>query len=298
MTRLRWPAAIAGVCVVALVAAGGSAAAHRASPQARIDQMPGYHDVASSGGRLFTPGEDAVHSLTWNMGSGCDDPVQCTGTGQQKAQKFLSVAFNGPRAPISVAFQEMCFNTGYQELRFWMGALGYEYAFRADGTCGGSAGAFGIAVFWLGSCWGGTDSQCEILGNYANDVSGESKGYICGRAAFPGFIACSTHMTPNSASKAGLQIGEYYSDSALLNFLAPPVSSGDFNRDEYAPGFYSHSPPWREADLCIFDCHDTRGSQKLDYVFSVMCRTHLGTVFSMSPYSDHKMLQGFFSGSC
>ncbi len=238
-------------------------------------------------------GQESPHFLTWNLGGGC-----CTGVA--KGTHLMNAILSGPQVPIAIAVQEVCEGSSYGYLKQALAYFGYieNTWWQAEPACGTSGPHFGVAVFWLGSCWGG--NNCRVGGQFSwsNQAPGDAnlRGYACGRGAFPTYFACSAHMTPTSPSKARAQIDEYEVNGALLGFFAKPTMSGDFNRQ---PGtgfnFQVYNSTWAAADDCWGGCRPTKGSITLDYIFSQSCRTDDEVIVSGSVFSDHEMLVGYFS---
>lgn len=262
----------------------------------------------------MTPGPDEPHVLTANLASGCSSSA-CGGSGIDKANELLSIALNGPRNPTAISVQEICSSSTWNHLYGWLVASGLQYRTAewrnvASGpgplgpkVCGGYNRWFGSAVYWLGLCYANDLSQCIARGGFSPQASGDTqyRGAVCGRGAWPDYWACSAHMTNSSPSAAYNQSSSHRSQVDFLRLLSPAAfASGDFNKTPptaFDPG--ALPSPYVEAG-CYFlfvrcTTFESSPPKIYDYAYSSVCRTRNGNVFDLI-YSDHEMLQGFFSG--
>ena len=124
-------------------------------------------------------------------------------------------------------------------------------------------------------------------------------GYSCGRGGFPAFWACSAHLTSLNDGVATSQAYEYRNAVNFLRLLQPAsTAAGDFNLVPAQDTAFEHLTAFKEAN-CLYalgQCPTWEPQNiKIDYVYSTMCRTRNGSLFSL-PRSDHHVLRGFFGG--
>ena len=228
----------------------------------------------------------------------------CPATGLAKADQWASIVLNRSPLPLAAAFQEVCrfgATGSYPRLQFWLGlGNGYVNHMRTTIPTGCGNNQFGIAIFWLGGCFGGNyPTSCVAQASYPAATTDQPRGYTCGRGGFPSFTACSTHLSravgngnPVANSLAYWNATTFYSGITPIVFAA-----GDFNS---SPAQNSHFyGNFVESDACSLICFNqpTYSNLKLDYIFaSNRCRVANANV-TPANLSDHHVLTGYFA-SC
>ncbi len=213
----------------------------------------------------------------------------CGGTGIQKADEFVGIVFNRSPKPLWSGFQEVCNGSSYNELAAWYQYFGYSARFEVTIPSGCGGNGYGIAIFWLGGCYGG--SSCVVSGSYsAND--GQNRKWVCAKAAFPMYAACTTHMS--TGANAAANRGQYATVSSLMYAagFSTLFFAGDWNQTPWGHyDFYA----WTESDTSETSPQPTHSVGKIDYIFALNQTRVAQADVTSTTYSDHKILTGYFN---
>ncbi len=225
----------------------------------------------------------------WNM---CGGVSNCSSNMDNPwLEAWYSVYFS-PTRPRAATFQEIC-RDQFSNLNAYMQTLGYTgqkyYSNHPNSACHDH----GNAVFWKGG------NAYSASAAYSN-VSGESdvRGWVCGQAQNPAYLACSTHLAANNDNIALSQAGEYRDQLNWKNAnRGKTYGGGDFN---LTPGQGVNSKfggaGYVEGAPSALTWHAGNGLQdKLDYVwvpsFNHWCMPYSGGSFEnhwgAAQTSDH-----------
>lgn len=197
---------------------------------------------------------------------------------------YLYINYSSAR-PRAVMLQEIC-QPQMSSLNQVLPQLGYTGAkYWSNENASAECDNHGNAVFWQGGSGGSPPS-----GSYGVQTGEDDKrGYVCGVAASPIFLACSTHLSANNDTAAGQQAGQFLQKLDWKNLNSgPTIGAGDFNLDpkqvsEIPAQYGAYAPRYREGGYSgpTFDVTGINvPTVKLDYVwaptFNRWCVTHDG----------------------
>lgn len=230
-----------------------------------------------------------------------DHNVKLNRTG---AINFISA--NDP--PLIITAQEVC-RSQYDSLKSALQSRGYTVwglatvssSFPCSEIGGGPDGGI-IMTASLGSSPGP-----PLRGYYSAQAPGDTtrRGYVCKDSSFIflSWWACSTHITPNSASYAVQQSTSMRNIAFFINDRAVVVG-GDFNRKPWQSGPADWANGFAEADSTNNSFtykNPPYGAtyKKIDYIFSMRLRTDAGFGVArvgcgaMQTSSDHCFIHGY-----
>ena len=233
--------------------------------------------------------------ITWNMCNGQSAPCNNDAT-DLPARDLVNAVEDAQFKPMAIMLQEVCLASRvylFNELT----PLGYSSAYINSNTMSSRCKEHGNVVMWLGGCYGGTASSCSARAYYpagdqhANDD--DTRGWVCGRGAFPSFTSCSTHLTQKSDQVAGQQSERYRTLVSFYAGITPMTNAGgDFNIVGPNGVQYWHQA-WLESDDPLWRAtHQSEG--KIDFIFTPrsQCRPRLAELVD-TIRSDHHRLYGY-----
>lgn len=245
----------------------------------------------------LTHAYNEYNSIDWNIcgGYGGGDP-ECNNASLTSAYNLATHVNGMSIKPMAVMLQEVC-RDQYQYLKGYFEGMGYlTNRHSYTGGVGSACYSYGNVVFWLGGCEPG---GCLTGNAFGSPYSGETdvRGWTCGKAAYPGYTACSTHLSPPD-SAATPQANEMYNIIAVSNLFRPTLVGGDFNMEPTVGAMTQWYNNLTEVDGSCRSCkrstHDD--GERLDYIWipNSMCILHDAYILSIST-SDHHMYRGYFA---
>ena len=236
--------------------------------------------------------------VTWNMCNGdCD-------SGASSAGALVGALGNNPVPVTALTTQEICIPT-WLDLKQFFTAYGWQARkidmYEQGGVCDRRV----VGVFWLGECFDAPN--CVTREFYANQgpMDPFDRGVLCGRAAFPSFNFCGTHLS-NSPTWAGYQADlELAALAVYYNASVPTFVAGDFNiRDPWSVRLDDFYNAWDEADGCrsavcwrftFVPRSNPDDPRKVDYLFApsaTHCVAHDAQLIDKAE-SDHHLMRGY-----
>ena len=181
-----------------------------------------------------------------------------------------------------------------------------------------ACGSHGNVVLWGGGCVGGSFYTCTSSVRYPTNIqsptdpecggvtctSNRGRGYVCGKAVFPAYLTCSTHITNRNDGAFGVSFKQYQEDyyhsgmeyvRGLGGFVE---AAGDFNRDP------AQTAPWAnfwEGDGFFTKQATTDDGHALDYIYAssnAWCPYGEPAWIRDSTHSDHRLYLGFLHVNC
>lgn len=214
-----------------------------------------------------------------------------------------------------VTVQEICTDQ-WDELKYRLGGASYQTDFIItkdnDDAAFRTCEWFGNAVFWLGGDH--ADANYRDWFNYqsvADTNSRETRGVICGKAAFPVFQACSGHITNDNETSSDGDSVKKNQLNELMDWVvfsdaccAQTFLGADLNLNVNgvkASDSRPYSTAWQESDELgtTNDRNTMTGSgTKIDYVFvpeDTHYIAHDAYIFppAVSTHSDHRIVVGY-----
>lgn len=252
-------------------------------------------DVASAARAPSTPQHSWLPNvLVWNMCGGVSAPCG-NGGSDRPARDLVGYVNNSTYKPMAIMLQEVCgpaINYLYNHLI----AMGYKGNMIITNSPSSICAVHGNAVFWLGGCYGGSYNTCSAAAHYPSSMQhgqdADNRGFMCGRAAFPSFTACSTHLTHKSDTIAWNQ-SDYYKNTLNFYKLITPLTlgGGDFNLEGPQDVMNFVLGGWIDGDSPYWtDTHPSEG--KIDFMRqpSTQCRwLEFGWIVD-AEHSDHHRL--------
>jgi hypothetical protein len=253
----------------------------------------------------YTHNDDLPHMISWNM---CNSAPTCPDTGDNKANALWGALQQNSVSPAAVGTQEICRAavnsssvTTYESLNAAFAYVGHQNNWYTTLNPGSNCSRVGVSIWWVGGCYNNDCRVDQVYDYQDSDPSdNETRANVCGRAAWPGFMACSTHLDKQAANVQA--ISEYTPFMVYMNANIPTFGLGDFNLHPASSALDSMYYYWRESDGCrSTTCwrNTWTGSSapdtKLDFIWFPTpshCREHDVQLINKAE-SDHHLMRAY-----
>jgi len=276
---------------------------------AAVGAVPGNRSSAPDPERsepvAYSHNASLPHMDTWNI---CNSASHCPDLGEDKGQRVWDRVTESPVPTAAVALQEICKSdsTGdhyetYDTLLAAFTWAGYKANWHVAQPNAANCDNLGVAVFWAGGCY---NNACRIDQRFTLQDPGDSEERynVCGRAAFPAYMACSTHLDDDHYYASRQASDEYTPLLAYMNASVPAFGMGDLNLEPFDTALDVLWFYWHESDGCRSTCwrntfvsESTGNAKKLDYIWipkSSHCIEHDVQIVNGAT-SDHHFLRGY-----
>lgn len=188
-------------------------------------------DAKRSGGstRAMQPTQNSLDNvLNWNM---CGGVGPCSPNMEHPWEAVYSQVLFQSKRPRAITLQEIC-QPQMAQLNSALGPLGYTGGkYWSNENASPACDNHGNAVFWQGG------SANVFTGSYTHQTQPQEpdkRGWVCGQAQTPNFLACSTHLTNQNDD---LAMTAAYDFRGTLNWkntnMGPTYGAGDFNLEPH-----------------------------------------------------------------